>query len=195
MNRVCVFCGSSSGSQPHYREAAAQLGEAMVSRNIDLVYGGASIGLMGAIADSVLNLGGKAFGVIPTHLERHEISHQNLTELIIVDSMHERKAAMADMSDGFIAMPGGIGTLEELIEICTWQQLGLHTKPTGLLDVEHYYKSLLEFLDHSVGENFLRPNHRKNLLSSDNPETLLNTMLEFAGNPDEYLSAKLEIPR
>lgn len=195
MNRVCVFCGSSSGSRPVYRSEADKLGEAMVSRNIDLVYGGASIGLMGAIADAVLSRGGKAYGIIPKHLERHEISHRGLTELLIVESMHERKAMMADMSDGFVAMPGGIGTLEELIEICTWQQLGLHKKATGLLNTESYYDSLLKFLDHSVNENFLRPQHYKNLLNSDDAGTLLDTMQEFTAHPEKYLSEKLEIPK
>ncbi len=194
MNRLCVFCGSSSGANDTYLNAADDLGRAMTARGIDLVYGGASIGVMGAIADSVLKHGGKAYGVIPRHLQQHEISHQGLTELLVVADMHERKAAMADMSDGFVALPGGIGTLEELIEICTWQQLGLHNKATGLLNINHYYDKLVEFLAHTVEEQFLRIQHFNNLLHSDNADTLLGTMLDFNADPQKHLSDKLILP-
>ena len=184
MTRYCVFCGSSSGASDIYRTAALELGKAMVERDIDLVYGGASIGLMGDIADAVLAAGGKAYGVIPQHLEQNEIAHDGLTELLVVDNMHERKAAMADMSSGFIALPGGIGTLEELIEICTWQQLGLHTKPTGLLNVNQFYDQLMAFLDHTVTEKFLHPQHRANLLSTADAGALLDQMNASAASPD-----------
>ena len=159
MKRICVFCGSSDGARPIYKKHCNTLAEAMVNRNIDLVYGGASIGLMGAIADAVLAQGGKVIGVIPEHLQNYEISHAGLTELMVVPDMHQRKAKMAQLSDGFIALPGGIGTLEELIEIATWQQLCLHQKPTGLLNIDHYYDSLIDFLSHSVQEQFLKEQH------------------------------------
>ena len=186
MTRYCVFCGSSSGASDIYRTAALELGKAMVERDIDLVYGGASIGLMGDIADAVLAAGGKAYGVIPQHLEQNEIAHGGLTELLVVDNMHERKAAMADMSSGFIALPGGIGTLEELIEICTWQQLGLHTKPTGLLNANQFYDQLMAFLDHTVTEKFLHPQHRANLLSTADAGALLDQMNASAASPDIF---------
>jgi len=186
MTQYCVFCGSSSGASDVYTGAAHALGRAMVDRDIDLVYGGASIGLMGAIADAVLAAGGKAYGVIPKHLEKHEIAHRNLTDLLIVDNMHDRKAAMADMSTGFIALPGGIGTLEELIEICTWQQLGLHTKPTGLLNINHFYDQLLGFLDHTVAEKFLHPQHRANLISDVQADSLLDQMISSSASPDVF---------
>ena len=186
MTRYCVFCGSSSGASDIYRTAALELGKAMVERDIDLVYGGASIGLMGDIADAVLAAGGKAYGVIPQHLEQNEIAHGGLTELLVVDNMHERKAAMADMSSGFIALPGGIGTLEELIEICTWQQLGLHTKPTGLLNANQFYDQLMAFLDHTVTEKFLHPQHRANLLSTADAGELLDQMNASAASPDIF---------
>lgn len=192
MQRLCVFCGSSSGSNTQYTDAAKALGESMAARNIDLVYGGASIGLMGAIADAVLDKGGKVYGVIPEHLQQFEISHQDLTELLVVKDMHERKAAMADMSDGFIAMPGGIGTLEELIEICTWQQLGLHSKSTGILNISNYYDKLLEFIAHAVDQQFLRAQHNKNLLHSDDPEHLLDSMVHFNQNTELFLTEKLQ---
>ena len=192
MQRLCVFCGSSSGGSPEYVEAARLLGKAMAERNIDLVYGGASIGLMGAIADAVLDNGGKAYGVIPEHLQQFEISHQGLTELLIVKDMHERKAEMASMSDGFIAMPGGIGTLEELIEICTWQQLELHSKSTGILNINHYYDKLLEFIAHTVQEGFLKPGHYKNLLHHSDPNALLDSMVHFNENTELFLTEKLQ---
>ena len=192
MQRLCVFCGSSSGVKTEYADAAKALGNAMAQRDIDLVYGGASIGLMGAIADAVLEAGGNVTGVIPEHLQQFEISHPGLTELHIVADMHERKAAMASMADGFIAMPGGIGTLEELIEICTWQQLGLHSKPTGILNVAHYYDKLIEFIAHSVDEGFLRAQHQNNLLSHSTPDELLNSMAHFNENTDQFLTEKLQ---
>jgi len=195
IKRLCVFCGSSDGARKIYKENCEYLADAMAKRHIDLVYGGASIGLMGAIADAVLARGGKVIGVIPKHLENYEISHQGLTELIITSDMHERKATMASLSDGFIALPGGIGTLEELIEIATWQQLCLHQKPTGLLNIDHYYDSLIDFLENSVKESFLKEQHLKNLLRSANAESLLDNMAYFSDHPDEFLQQKIKIDR
>lgn len=191
MTRYCVFCGSSSGASDDYLRSAHALGQALVKRKIDLVYGGASIGLMGAVADAVLAAGGKAYGVIPRHLEKHEIAHQGLTELLIVENMHDRKAKMAEMATGFIALPGGIGTLEELIEICTWQQLGLHTKPTGLLNINQFYDQLLGFLDHTVTEKFLHPQHRANLISAADADSLLERMSSSTTSPDVFKVDKI----
>jgi len=193
MKTICVFCGSSDGARPVYKEQCQLLAKAMAEREIDLVYGGASIGLMGAIADAVLSHGRKVIGVIPEHLQNYEISHAGLTELLVVSDMHERKAKMAELADGFIALPGGIGTLEELIEIATWQQLCLHQKPTGLLNIDHYYDSLIDFLSHSVEEKFLKAEHLRNLLRSEDAESLITQMTYFGENPDEFLKAKIEI--
>lgn len=151
----------------------------MVNRNIGLVYGGASIGIMGQIADTVLSLGGEVIGVIPQALAAKEVSHNGLTELKVVGSMHARKAMMADLADGFIALPGGLGTLEELFEILTWAQLGFHQKPCGLLNIDGYYNGLITFLDHGVDEAFIKPIHRSLLQVSDNPDQLLDTFASF----------------
>ncbi|MDD1633959.1 MAG: TIGR00730 family Rossman fold protein, partial [Methylococcaceae bacterium] len=148
INSICIYCGSSPGRLDAYASAAFSLAESLVSRNIRLVYGGASIGIMGMVADQVLKLGGQVIGVIPKALAHKEVAHHHLTELHVTQSMHERKMLMAELSDGFIALPGGIGTLEELFEIWTWAQLGFHNKPCGLLNVEGYYDSLIGFLDH-----------------------------------------------
>ncbi len=191
MKRICVFCGSSKGRRQEYATAAQELAQAMVERGIDLVYGGASIGIMGAVADAVLDAGGKVYGVIPEHLQNYEIGHTNLTELFIVADMHERKAKMADLADGFIAMPGGIGTLEELIEICTWQQLALHNKPCAMLNVCGYFDKLSEFLLHCEQEGFLLEEHRLNLLSQPQPAALLDVMQAYIDNAGEQV---LKIP-
>lgn len=164
MQRICVYCGSSSGTRPEYREAARELGQTLTSNGIELVYGGASKGLMGTIADEVLAGGGAAHGVIPKLLEDKEIAYDGLTKLHVVGSMHDRKSTMAALSDGFIAMPGGFGTLEEIIEIVTWGQLAFHEKPVGLLNVEGYFDKLLAFIDHMVSEEFLKPENRAMLL-------------------------------
>ena len=174
MKRVCVFCGSSAGGRPSYREAAAQLGRSLAERRIGLVYGGASVGLMGILADAVLHAGGSVVGVIPQALAKQEVVHDGLTALRIVGSMHERKAVMADLSDGFIALPGGVGTLDEFFEMVTWAQLGLHRKPCGLLDVEGYFAPLLAFLDHAVKERFVKETHRALLLVAAEPQVLLD---------------------
>lgn len=156
MKSICIYCGSSPGASPLYAQAARRLAKEMVADNIGLVYGGASVGLMGIIADEVLRLGGEATGVIPKALLEREVGHQGLTRLHIVKDMHERKALMAELSDGFIAMPGGIGTLEELFEAFTWSQLGIHDKPIGLLNVNGFYDGLIGFIQHLVNERFLK---------------------------------------
>jgi uncharacterized protein (TIGR00730 family) len=173
INSLCIYCGSSPGRLEAYTLAAVSLAEALVSRNITLVYGGAGIGIMGILADNVLKLGGKAIGVIPKALAHKEVAHQNLTELHITQSMHERKMLMAELADGFIAMPGGLGTLEELFEICTWAQLGFHSKPCGLLNVEGYYDGLIGFLDHALTEQFVKKHHRDLLMVEDTAKALL----------------------
>lgn len=163
--RICVYCGSNLGSRKVYAEAAAELADVLVRHDLELVYGGASKGIMGVIADRVLELGGQVHGVIPKLLEEKEIAHTDLTKLHVVSSMHERKTMMAALSDGFIAMPGGFGTLEEIIEIVTWGQLRFHDKPCGLLNVDGYFDALLAYLDHASAEGFLRPENRRMLLS------------------------------
>ena len=173
MKRLCVYCGSSSGGQPDYAQVARQLARAMVSRNIDLVYGGASVGIMGEIANAVLEEGGDVIGVIPKGLFVKEVAHTGITELREVDSMHERKALMADLSDGFIALPGGFGTIEEILEIITWSQLGMHRKPCGLLNVCNYYDKLIGFLDHAVSEQFIKTTHRSSILIDEHVDILL----------------------
>jgi uncharacterized protein (TIGR00730 family) len=179
LKNICVYCGSSPGSRDAYATNARALAEALVSRNIGLVYGGASIGIMGAVADHVLRLGGKAVGVIPEALMSKEVAHYQLTELHVTRSMHERKIRMAELSDGFIALPGGLGTLEELFEIWTWAQLGFHQKPCGLLNVEGYYDPLIEFLDHAVTEQFVKDAHRAMLIMESEPKTLLDRFANY----------------
>jgi uncharacterized protein (TIGR00730 family) len=173
MKRLCVYCGSSSGSRPDYILAARQLAKTMVSKDIDLVYGGASVGIMGEIANAVLEEGGNVIGIIPKDLFVKEVAHTGLTELREVASMHERKLLMAELSDGFIALPGGFGTFEEIFEIITWSQLGMHQKPCGLLNVYNYYDKLIEFLDHAVSEHFIKEIHRSIMLIEECPEILL----------------------
>ncbi|MCZ7977735.1 TIGR00730 family Rossman fold protein [Agrobacterium tumefaciens] len=174
--RYCVFAGSSNGQNPAYVSAANQLGKAMARSGIGLVYGGASIGLMGAIADAARSDGGEVIGVIPRALAEKEIAHTDLADLRVVETMHERKALMAALSDGFIALPGGLGTLEELFEVWTWAQLGYHNKPCALLDIAGFYKRLDSFLDHVVGEAFLTASHRNILLVEEDAEVLISAM-------------------
>jgi uncharacterized protein (TIGR00730 family) len=176
MKRVCVFAGSSAGARPEYLAAAAGLGTLMAARDIELVYGGARVGLMGAIADAVLAGDGSVIGVIPRALVEKEVAHDGLTDLRIVTSMHERKALMADLSDAFIALPGGWGTLDEMFEILTWAQLGLHRKPCGLLNVLGYFDRLLSFLDYTMEQGFVRREYSSLLAVSDGPATLLDTL-------------------
>jgi uncharacterized protein (TIGR00730 family) len=177
--RICIFCGSSLGNRPVYRAAAERMGRLLVDRGLELVYGGGNIGLMGVIADTVLGRGGKVIGVIPESLMAKEVGHRGLTELRVVSSMHERKAVMSDLSDGFIALPGGFGTLEEFSEVVTWSQLGLQSKPCALLNVERYYDPLLELFDHAVREGFLNTANRRLVLDDEDPEQLLQKMAAF----------------
>ncbi len=173
MQRICVFCGSSPGRRPAYAEAARHLGNLLAQRHLELVYGGGCVGLMGIVADAALAAGGKVIGVIPESLVIKEIVHESLPDLRVVKSMHERKALMAELSDGFIALPGGFGTYEEFCEILTWGQLGLHKKPFGLLNVEGFYDPLLALFDHAVAEEFIRLSHRAQVLVENSAEALL----------------------
>lgn len=185
MNRICVFCASSSGSRPQYRLCAEELGSELARRKVGLVYGGGNVGLMGALADSVLRAGGEAIGVIPEHLMAKEVGHRGLTKLHVVHSMHERKALMAELSDGFIALPGGIGTMEEFFEVLSWAQLRIHNKPCGLLNAGGYFHDLIQFLDRAVDEDFLKPKHRSMLVIEENPKKLLDRFKEaFAASAD-----------
>jgi uncharacterized protein (TIGR00730 family) len=179
INSICVYCGSSPGRIEAYGSAGCALAKSLVSRNIRLVYGGAGIGIMGMVADQVLKLGGQAIGVIPKALAHKEVAHKNLTELHVTQSMHERKMLMAELSDGFIALPGGIGTLEELFEIWTWAQLGFHNKPCGLLNIEGYYDSLIGFLDHVLAEQFVKKDHHAMLIVETNPDALLDRYINY----------------
>src|SRR5213594_4143731 len=174
MRRICVFCGSAFGSRPAYRDAAKRFGSALATRGLGLVYGGGSVGLMGALADAALAEGGEVIGVIPGPLATRELAHPNLTEMRVVGSMHERKATMASLVDGFIALPGGLGTLEETLEILTWAQLGIHGKPVGALNVDGYWEGLRRLLGHAVEERFVRPEYAALLLFADTPADLLD---------------------
>ena len=173
MKSVCVYCGSSFGTDPAYLQATQALARTLVANGLRVVYGGAAVGLMGALADATLEAGGEVVGVMPQQLVDREIAHQGLTELHVVATMHERKALMAQLSDAFVALPGGIGTLEELIEVFTWSQLGLHSKPLGVLNTAGYYDGLTAFLDHAVAQGFLRPEVRERLLVAPDAEALL----------------------
>src|ERR1700690_258387 len=180
MKRICVFCGSSQGSRPEYQAAAEEMGRELVRRNIGLVYGGGNVGLMRIIADAVLRAGGEAVGVIPENIMSREVGHRGLTKLHVVHSMHERKALMADLSDAFVALPGGFGTLEGFCEGLTWSQLGLHAKPCGILNVLGYYTPLLAMFDHAVEERFLKPENRALVLARDSVAELLQALEEWS---------------
>ena len=187
--RICVFCGSSFGARPMYKVAAKELGELMAQRGIGLVFGGGCIGLMGTIADAVLAKGGEAIGVIPDGLMRREIGHRGVTKLHVVETMHQRKAMMADLADAFIALPGGYGTLEEFAEIVTWSQLGIQTKPCALLNIDGYWDGLLAFLDHAVTEDFVREENRALIVVGSTPRELLDKVLQWAppGHVEKWL--------
>lgn len=176
MKSICVYCGSNPGRTETYSNAARHLGRALAEQGIKLVYGGASVGIMGVLADAVLDHGGQAVGVIPEALVKKEVAHHHLSELHVTGSMHERKMLMAELSEGFIALPGGIGTLEEIFEIWTWAQLGFHKKPFGMLNIDGYYNSLITFLDHTVAEQFVKQPHRSMLMVETDPETLLDRL-------------------
>ncbi len=179
MKKICVYCGSNPGRRPEYVAAARFLAEELLSREIGLVYGGAHVGIMGEIADTVLKGGGEVIGIMPRALVDKEVYHTGLTELVIVDSMHERKAMMADLSQGFIALPGGLGTIEELFEVLTWAQLGFHKKPCGLLNASGYYDHLSAFLDHTVAEGFVKQAHRSMLIVEKDPVALLDRFADY----------------
>lgn len=179
MRRICVFCGSSPGKHAEYADVAARFGRQLARDGIGLVYGGASIGLMGVVANAVLQAGGDVIGVIPRSIVDLEVAHAGLQDLRIVGSMHERKALMAELSDAFVALPGGIGTLEEIFEVWTWAQLGSHNKPCAFLNVRGFYDGLLGFLDHVVEESFLKPAHRNMVLVEADPEILLRSIISY----------------
>ncbi len=180
MKRVCVFCGSSAGADPAYLRAATALGRALAKRNLALVYGGASVGMMGALAAAVLQAGGDVTGVIPRDLADKEVALTSLPDLRVVDSMHARKALMAELADGFVALPGGFGTFEEFFEVLTWAQLDLHHKPCGLLNVGGYYDRLVDFLDHAAAQRFVLPAHRDMVIIEENPGVLLDRFAVYA---------------
>lgn len=179
MKRITVFCGSSFGTEEIYKEQATLLGQTLAKQNIELVYGGANVGLMGAVADGILNAGGKAIGVLPNFLRSKEIAHLGLTELILVESMHERKTKMNDLCDGVLALPGGFGTLEELFEMLTWAQLGLHKKPIAILNINGFYDSLIELTKVMVEKGLLKDVNQQMLLVSDNIDDLLHQMQNY----------------
>ncbi len=188
LQRICVFTGSNPGVRPEYAEAARELGKELVARNIGLVYGGSSVGLMGRLADAVLEAGGEVIGVIPQGIFQRETAHRNLTQLHEVKSMHERKALMADLADGFIALPGGYGTLDELFEITTWAQIGLHNKPIGLLNVADFFDPLLNLIEHASREGFIPAFNMHLMLDSKNPAHLLELLATYipSGKPFEW---------
>jgi uncharacterized protein (TIGR00730 family) len=189
--RICVFCGSSSGARKSYAEAAVALARHLVAKGIAIVYGGGKVGLMGILADAALEAGGEVIGIMPRSLVEKEISHPRLSELRVVGSMHQRKAQMAELSDAFIAMPGGYGTFEEFCEVLTWTQLGLLRKPCGVLNVEGYYDRLLSLFDHAVTEQFLKPAHRRIVISDSRAESLVSKLLEYDGPPiDKWMDCK-----
>ncbi len=190
MRSLCVFCGSRSGTPPLYAEQARQLGALLAKHGIALVYGGGHIGLMGVLADAVLAAGGQAVGVIPRSMVDSELAHTGLTTLHVVETMHQRKALMADLSDGFAALPGGYGTADELFEILTWKQLRIHTKPVGVLNTAGYFDPLLAWLDRCILEGFIKPKHRELLLVQNTPEGLMEVMMDY--QPPALLPGKVE---
>jgi uncharacterized protein (TIGR00730 family) len=184
MKRIAVYCGSNKGVRPEYAAAAAQLGALLAREKIELVYGGGCVGLMGILADATLAHGGHVIGVIPEKLVIKEVVHEKLPDLRVVKTMHERKALMAELADGFIALPGGYGTFEEFFEVLAWSQLGWHAKPFGLLDIAGFYRRLTDFLDHTTEEGFIRPKHRELILVADSAEKILRRLKQFRA-PDE----------
>ncbi len=181
--RICVFCGSRAGTDPAYLAAAVAVGRILAERGVGIVYGGGRVGLMGAVADAALAAGGEVIGIIPHALVAREVAHAGLTELRVVDSMHERKALMAELSDAFLTLPGGFGTLEELFEVVTWRQLGIYDKPIGLLDVAGYFTSLIRFCDETVAADFVRPHDRAAMRTGTDPAELIDRVLAEVGAP------------
>jgi uncharacterized protein (TIGR00730 family) len=179
MKRICVYCGSSPGRLPDYTRAAEQLGSLMAANGLGLVYGGASVGIMGKVADAALANGAEVIGVIPSALATREVAHSGLSELHVVDSMHQRKAKMADLSDGFVALPGGWGTIEEIFEVLTWGQLGFHSKPCGLLNIAGYYDHLNAFLEHAINEAFVKTDYRPMIMVEKDPARLLQNFRDY----------------
>jgi len=179
MKRICVFCGSSPGARLEYASSARQLGALLAKRELTLVYGGGNVGMMGQLANAVLENGGQVTGIIPEAIADMEVAHTGLSDLRVVDSMHTRKALMAELADGFIALPGGWGTLEEFVEVLTWAQLGFHAKPCGLLNVSGYYDSLLAFINHTADQQFIQPEHRELILVAETPAALLDRMTAY----------------
>jgi len=179
LRRVCVYCGSNAGTQPAYAEAARQVGRLLAGRGIALVYGGGKVGMMGLMADAALAAGGEVVGIIPRSLQAREVEHRGITTLHVVGTMHERKALMAELSDAFVALPGGLGTLDELFEIWTWAQLGEHAKPCGLLNVRGFFDPLIRHVDHAVAEGFVRAAHRAMLLVDTDPDVLLDRFARY----------------
>ena len=193
MKSICVFLGANPGNDPKYAQAARNMGQELARRGLTTVYGGSRTGLMGILAQSALDAGGKVIGVIPESLYKIEIAHTELTELHVSDSMHERKALMAELSDGFVAMPGGIGTMDEIFEIFTWAQLGFHSKPCGLLNVDGYYDKLLSFLDGVVEEGFLKDIHREKLLTAETPDLLIEAFATYEPPTGSKWVEKVEV--
>lgn len=192
MKNICVFCGSNAGANTLYAEQAAAFGRLLVANNLRLIYGGGKVGLMGIIADAVMDAGGEVIGVIPDFLMQKEVGHQKITQQIVVETMHERKQKMADLADAFVAMPGGIGTLEELFEVFTWGQLALHQKPIGLLNIAEYYNALLQFLDHTVKERFLSQANRDMIMMHAKGDNLLQLLKNYkAPSAEKWLDAAL----
>lgn len=192
IKRLCVFCGSAQGNKPEYAENGRLLGRLLVEHGIQLVYGAGHVGMMGVLADAVLQAGGQATGVIPQALVEKELAHTGLTQMHVVETMHQRKALMVELSDGFVALPGGYGTLDELFEVLTWAQLGMHSKPIGLLNIGGYFDALLGWLDHALAEGFLRAKHHQLLIVAAKPEVMIERILAFRPVPrvDKWIEAK-----
>lgn len=193
MKRICVFCGSSAGNEPVYTDIGRQVGADLAKAGIGVVYGGATIGVMGAVADGAMEAGGEVIGIIPEAITEYEVSHHGINQLHVVDNMHTRKAMMADLSDAFIALPGGIGTLEELFEVWTWGQLGYHDKPFGLLDVKDYWTPLEDFLDSMTAKGFLRPQHRAMVMNETDLGTLLARFEAYAPPSRDKLAERKDL--
>lgn len=193
MKRICVFCGANKGNKPEYAEAARKLAEELVSHDIEIVYGGGRIGLMGVIAERAIEIGGKVIGIIPEALALKEVAHDTITDLIVVGSMHERKAKMAQLSNGFISLPGGIGTIEETFEMLTWSQLGFHSKPCGIINVLGFYDKLIEFLNHTSEEKFFMDIYRRMLIVETDPSALLGKFEQYKPPQVQHWIAEDEI--